>query len=67
MRSDGHRYGKNGGHGNRDSSDKEHEKIIDSRPILTILDREHYDNLDHHSDGNRTNAEIPNCRQDLKR
>ena len=53
------------GHRYVNASNDEHQKVVHPRAVRPVLDRLHYNDLDEHSHTNRTNAEVPNGRQNL--
>nr|GMD74280.1 Similarity to tr [Ipomoea batatas] len=55
----------NSGHGNRDATDQEHEQIVNSIPVLPVLNWVHHNNLGYHAHSNGAYTEVPNGSEDF--
>lgn len=66
VRTDSQCYRQNRWHGNRNASNQENEKIVDSAPVRAVLNREHDYYFKYHPHSNGANAEVPDGGEHLQ-
>lgn len=66
MRPDGHRHRENRGHRNGYATDEKNQKIVDTFPIFSMLNRKHDDDFNQKAYGDGHNAEVSNRREHLQ-